>query len=56
MLGPWGSLKDEDRPPKSSKPVANFIPGKKNLRIKKNLCGAQKAYQLAETTARDGFL
>ena len=46
-----------DRPPKSIKPETNFTPGKK-LKIKKkiNLHGTQKAYQLAETTARDGLL
>ena len=56
-MGPGGLRKDGDRPPKSNKPEANFIPEtriqEKNNKI--NLHGAQKAYQLAETTARDGF-
>lgn len=46
-----GSPKDWDRPPKSNKAEASFIPGKKIKQV--NPHGAQKAYQLAESTGRD---
>lgn len=34
MLGPGASLKERDRPPKSQKPEAFFIPGKPETNFK----------------------